>query len=127
MENNLWMKVFGIGVIILFLGASVVPNISGNRVTINTTDNTSLPPPGYKFALVGFKGKASNASYEQVGFFRLNLELNITDGFMMFYFRGEHAEPADHVSLVNFIGHITYGYSPDIVLLMIGFCWYKIT
>lgn len=51
MRNGKWMKGFGIGIIILFLGASVLPSINAKVVNVTTTDNNINNPASESKAL----------------------------------------------------------------------------
>jgi hypothetical protein len=44
MRNGLWTKGFGIGIIILFLGASVLPGINATVVNVKTADDNINNP-----------------------------------------------------------------------------------
>ena len=56
MRNCLWTKGFGIGIIILFLGASVLPSITANIVNVDTPDdniNNSTVQYPMKYSIIG--------------------------------------------------------------------------
>jgi hypothetical protein len=44
MRNCMWTKGFGVGIIILFLGASVLPGINATVVNVNTADDNINNP-----------------------------------------------------------------------------------
>ena len=55
MRNGLWTKGFGIGMIILFLGASVLPNITARMEKDNTVAdyNLNISAINYTFKFIG--------------------------------------------------------------------------
>jgi hypothetical protein len=53
MQNSVWMKGLVIGIIILFLGASVLPSITATVVNVNTDKNNINSSIGYVHYVIG--------------------------------------------------------------------------